>query len=71
MKQTPVKQTWQIRGNHEIEDNTKYDLDDGEDMNEDKELPAETEHDTINNEDIYSIHMEVCCFDMCFYKCII
>lgn len=63
------KQTWQIRGNHEIEDNREYDLHenaaDGEDMNEEEEFPAETYHGTINNEDIYSLHMEACCFDMC------
>ncbi len=37
----------------------------GLDMNEEEQLPAETWHDTINNEDIYSLHMEVCRFDTC------
>lgn len=37
----------------------------GLDMNKEEELPAETKHDTINNEDICSLHMEVCCFDTC------
>lgn len=35
----------------------------GLDMNKEEELPAETKHDTINNEDICSLSMEVCCFD--------
>lgn len=70
------KQTWQIRRNHEIENNTQYDLDenatDGEDMNDEEELPAEIffiqrlgNNDTINNEDTYCIHTELSCFDMC------
>ncbi len=39
-----------------------------------EELPAETYHDTINNEAIYSLHMEVCCIDVLAFdkkrKCI-
>ncbi len=43
-----------------------------------EELSAETYHDTINNEAIYSLHMEVCCIDVLafdkkenvFHKCL-